>query len=107
MMEEHDAVQARSGPLGAPTITPTLASGGHGPNIVPQDASVYIDYRVTTATPDDGSVSEDCQAVVDRLVEIAHEVLDDSEHCTGFEIENSNADGLPGTPSFFQDPEAP
>jgi hypothetical protein len=43
----------------------------------------------------------------DRLVEIAHEVLDDCEHCTGFEVENNNADGLAGSPSFFQDPEAP
>eukprot|EP01043_Picozoa_sp_COSAG02_P008186 COSAG02_NODE_258_length_26815_cov_12.034998_3_plen_242_part_00 len=107
MMEEHEAVQARGGPLGAPTITPTLAGGGHGPNIVPQDASVYIDYRITTATADDGSVSEDCQVVVDRLVEIAHEVLDDSEHCIGFEVENSNDDGLAGNPSFYQDPDAP
>jgi acetylornithine deacetylase/succinyl-diaminopimelate desuccinylase-like protein len=107
MMEEHETVQARGGPLGAPTITPTLASGGHGPNIVPQNASVYIDYRITTATADDGSVSEDCQAVVDRLTQIAHEVLDDSEHCTGFEVENNNDDGLAGNPSFYQDPDAP
>jgi metal-dependent amidase/aminoacylase/carboxypeptidase family protein len=37
MMEEHELLQTtKGGPLGAPTITPTLAGGGHGPNIVPQ-----------------------------------------------------------------------
>ena len=108
MYAEHEVLQtSRGGPLGAPTLTPTLSSGGHGPNIVPQDSSVYIDYRITTASPTDGSVSEDCQTVMDRLIEIAHEVLDDSEHCTGFSVTNSNDDGLAGNPSFFQDPEAP
>ena len=92
--------------------------------------SVYVDYRVTTEG-DDGSVSENPQVVVDRLVEIAHEVLDDSPHCEGFtvraqlpeltllssrcvslrvlggQIVNSNDDGLAGNPSFFQDPDAP
>ena len=39
--------ETRRGPLGAPTITPTLGGGGHGPNIVPQDAYVHVDYRVS------------------------------------------------------------
>ena len=47
--------------------------------------AVYVDYRVTTEG-DDGSVSENPQVVVDRLVEIAHEVLDDSPHCEGFTV---------------------
>ena len=39
---EHLAMQTPemvNRPLGAPTLTPTMASGGHGPNIVPQDAN--------------------------------------------------------------------
>eukprot|EP01044_Picomonas_judraskeda_P009131 COSAG03_NODE_1092_length_4831_cov_17.559594_6_plen_316_part_00 len=33
---EHQRLQSRGGPLGPPTLTPTIAEGGHGPNIVPQ-----------------------------------------------------------------------
>ena len=42
MYSEHESLQTDEmikRPLGAPTITPTMSSGGHGPNIVPQDAS--------------------------------------------------------------------
>ena len=53
---EHDSLQAdplrASGPLGSPTLTSTLAEGGHGPNIVPQHATVTVDYRVTTSPED-------------------------------------------------------
>ena len=111
MIQEHEKIQRdtsrTNGPLGAPTITPTLGSGGHGPNIVPQDASVFIDYRVTTdPSITDRTVTEDTQSVLDRLVEIAHEVLDGSEHCEGFSVVNANSDGEAGNPSFFQDPES-
>merc|ERR1712151_1229729 len=41
----------------------------------------------------------------DWLTGIAHEVLDDSIHCTGFEVMNENQDGSAGYPSFFQDPD--
>ena len=46
---------------------------------------MFVDYRVTTEG-NDGSVSEDVDAVYERLVEIAHEVLDDSPHCEGFTV---------------------
>ena len=39
---EHQGLQTPemvNRPLGAPTVTPTMGSGGHGPNIVPQHAS--------------------------------------------------------------------
>merc|ERR1712032_288572 len=46
---EHEKLQAgRGGPLGVPTLTPTLGGGGHAMNIVPEDAHVYVDYRLTT-----------------------------------------------------------
>ena len=109
MIAEHETLQkhatSKHGPLGAPTVTPTLGSGGHGPNIVPQDASVFIDYRVTTQG--ESSVTEDTSAVYDRLLEIAHEVLDDNPHCESFSVLNSNSDGLAGNPSFFQDADDP
>lgn len=36
-------------PLGAPTITPTLVSGGAGRNIVPDSCECTLDIRLTTA----------------------------------------------------------
>ena len=53
---EHESLQSRGGPLGPPTLTPTIADGGHGPNIVPQLATISCDYRVTTL-PDNDTVS--------------------------------------------------
>ena len=63
---EHQRLQSRGGPLGPPTLTPTIAAGGHGPNIVPQHASVACDYRVTTL-PENDTMSEDTDEVVARL----------------------------------------
>jgi acetylornithine deacetylase len=100
MYQEHEALQgSRSGPLGAPTLTPTLASGGHGPNIVPQDARVFLDYRVTTEG--NTTESESTRAVIERLTEIGREVLESSEHCQSF----TATEGLSDV-SFYQDPDA-
>eukprot|EP01051_Picozoa_sp_SAG22_P007415 SAG22_NODE_522_length_9503_cov_4.233624_4_plen_563_part_00 len=101
---EHERLQReRKGPLGPPTITPTLGGGGHGPNIVPQDAFVHLDYRVTTAGETD-TASEDTEQVRAWMLSVAHEVLDNSIHCTGFEASDG---GIAGGPSFFQDPADP
>ena len=65
--EEHERMQReRTGPLGAPTLTPTLSAGGHGLNIVPESAYVSVDYRVTT--PGAEGVSEDVDELFVRLV---------------------------------------
>ena len=57
----------RTGPLGPPTLTPTLAAGGHGLNIIPEHATVSVDYRVTT--PGSEGVSEDVEEVVPAVGE--------------------------------------
>ena len=62
---EHESLQSRGGPLGPPTLTPTIADGGHGPNIVPQLATISCDYRVTTL-PDNDTVSR--QMLTELLV---------------------------------------
>jgi acetylornithine deacetylase len=111
---EHQSLQSRGGPLGPPTLTPTIAEGGHGPNIVPQHASVACDYRVTTL-PDNDTISEDVDEVVARLTAIAHATLDDNPHCESFQVVQLgretddpdallNADGAAGNPAFYQDP---
>ena len=111
---EHENLQGRSGPLGPPTLTPTIAAGGHGQNIVPDHASVSCDYRVTTL-PDNDTVSEDVAEVVARLTAIAHATLDDNPHCESFQVVQLgretedpdallNADGASGNPAFYQDP---
>lgn len=69
---------------------------------MPQDAYVFVDYRWTqphtrslqtllnpdaarrVCTNGDTPESESPQEVVDWLLTVAHEVLDGSEHCTGF-----------------------
>jgi acetylornithine deacetylase len=124
--EEHERMQReRTGPLGAPTLTPTLSAGGHGLNIVPESAYVSVDYRVTT--PGAEGVSEDVDEVFARLSAIADKVLVDNKHCTGYEVSGSwvpvvcvsvlthsnfqvvnlNQDNLSGNPAFFQDPSHP
>lgn len=105
---EHEKTQAsQRGPLGPPTITPTLGGGGHGLNIIPQDAYVYVEYRITTA--DTTNISEEPQDVADWMVTIAHEVLDESIHCTCFDVTNiaKDLEGCDGLRSFSQDSSSP
>jgi acetylornithine deacetylase/succinyl-diaminopimelate desuccinylase-like protein len=45
---EHQRLQSRGGPLGPPTLTPTIAAGGHGPNIVPQHV---CSITISSTTP--------------------------------------------------------
>ena len=84
----------------------------HGPNIVPQLATISCDYRVTTL-PDNDTVSEDVEEVVARLTGIAHATLDDNPHCSGFQVVQLgretddpdallNQDGAAGNPAFYQ-----
>ena len=70
---------------------------------------VFVDYRVcTVADGADANQSEDPQEVVDRLLSVAHDVLDDMpEHCTGFTVKNTDADGGAGSRSVYQDPSHP
>ncbi len=44
--DEHKALQTMASPLGAPTLTPTMASGGVALNIVPPHARVSVDRRI-------------------------------------------------------------
>ncbi len=61
--DEHHALQAKTSPLGPPTLTTTLASGGVALNIVPPAASVSIDRRVV--------VGETATAVLEDIIAIA------------------------------------
>ena len=60
--------------------------GGHGLNIVPESATVSVDYRVTT--PGEAGVSEDVEEVVSRLTSIADATLGMSKHCVSHKVIN-------------------
>ena len=54
LSQENERLQLcelAKGPLGAPTVTPTLLSAGSGINIVPERASLSVDRRVVRPPP--------------------------------------------------------
>ena len=63
--DEHKALQSQASPLGPPTLTTTIASGGIALNIVPPAASVSIDRRVV--------VGETATVVCENIISLARQ----------------------------------
>lgn len=61
--EEHNRLQAISGPLGPPSLTVSLIEGGTGINVVPDHCQISVDRRVVAG--------ENATKIVDKLCALA------------------------------------
>ena len=86
-----------SSPLGRPTLTPTLASGGSGINIVPGHASVSVDRRVVA-----GEVAAN---VASGLEAKARQLMGQCTHCVSLGVQGATSS--PVQDAFVQERSSP
>ena len=72
--------------LGPATLTPTIFAGGSGINIVPGQASVHIDRRVTAG--------EDGQAVCEQLEAMGRELCEAHDQCVCVHVRAAQVDHI-------------
>lgn len=79
------------GPLGRPTLAPTIFTCGSGANVIPALGSITVDYRITNEQPSD---------VRDRLALLANATaVNYNQHCERIETTTLSLKG-----AFYQPP---